>query len=267
MTFALTAVAAIVWSLLALRWSFSRSRSPWRRRLIGASIIAVAIAAFSVTADVRVLMHRLRARDSGVTIAIDDVHGWWRIEYTRGSSRFITANEVHVPAGELVTIDWRGRRAASFANSFIVLDGRSLFVATQEPSVDHVRVIRLWPPSIRPLTIVAERAADFDRWFARQQQPARRDTTSPLFVSAGCSFCHALRGVSDEPDSEAPAAPDLTHFGERLTIAATTMPNRPGFLGGWIVDSQSLKSSSLMPPNRLDSPVLHQLMRYLESLK
>lgn len=265
MRFAIAGIAAILWSLATVCWSLSRKQSPWQRRVILISIVVLFAVAASVATDARAIVSRMRARDSGVVIEIDDARqSWWRVRYGRGGARFITANEIHVPAGEIVTIDWRGQPAGSSASDFLVLNGRSLFVA-RKIGVDDTRVVSLWPPSLRHLTIVADSPTGFDRWFEHQTRAA--DARSPLFISAGCSFCHVVRGVAEDPDPEAPPAPDLTHFGSRLTIAATTMPNRPGFLSGWIVDSQSLKPKSLMPHNRLDPRVLQQLTAYLESLR
>lgn len=231
-----------------------------------ASAAAIAAVAASIFVDARLIAREIAARDSGITIRIDDIGEWWRIEYDRAGERFVTANELHVPVAQRVTFEFRGRPALCTAKNFLVLDGRSVFVAAKR-GIDHAHVIRLWPLSRRRLTIIADDPREFERWLDEQRHPAARNVAAPLFISAGCSFCHVLRGVAENPDPAAPPAPDLTHFGSRLTIAATNMPNRPGFLSGWIVDSQSLKRGSVMPPNQLDAPVLHRLTRYLESLR
>ena len=63
------------------------------------------------------------------------------------------------------------------------------------------------------------------------------------------------------------ANPDLTHFAARRTIAATSLPNRRGFLAGWVVDPPGLKPGTEMPRNRLDPLVLQKMLNYLESLR
>jgi len=127
-----------------------------------------------------------------------------------------------------------------------------------------VLLIRLWPPMWRHVRVVADPPGAFDRWFANELRSAARIADSELFVSSGCAYCHVIRNVAENPST---IAPDLTHFGARRTIAATDLPNRRGFLSGWIVNSHALNHGSEMPPNRLDPVVLHRLVSYLESLR
>jgi len=149
------------------------------------------------------------------------------------------------------------------AHNFLPLRRRSLFIA-ETPGVDRVLLIRLWPPARRHLRLVADPPRVFERWFANELRPAAPAAGSILFTSSGCSYCHVIRGVAEDPSH---TGPELTHFGARHTIAAMDMPNRRGFLSGWIVDSRALKHSSTMPHNRLDPAILHQLISYLESLR
>ena len=61
--------------------------------------------------------------------------------------------------------------------------------------------------------------------------------------------------------------PDLTHLASRQSIAAATLPNNPGSLGAWIVDSQHIKPGNKMPPNPISGDDLTALLAYLENLK
>src|SRR5712691_6494689 len=108
MRFGLLAIASIAWSLTVLRWSVARKHSPWRKRAIVVSIIAGLAAIVSFEADLRSLWLRYRAPRSNVAIVITDMGQWWQISYRRGMQSFITANEVHVPAGALVVMAWKG---------------------------------------------------------------------------------------------------------------------------------------------------------------
>ena len=109
---------------------------------------------------------------------------------------------------------------------------------------------------------MAEPPAQFEAWLRNEARPARAG--SPLFIDAGCAYCHVVRGVAASPSK---IAPELTHFAARATIAAIDLPNRRGNLAGWIVHSRAIKHSSEMPQNRLDPAVLHALVAYLESLR
>ncbi|QJD58012.1 cytochrome c oxidase subunit II [Pseudomonas sp. gcc21] len=148
--------------------------------------------------------------------------------------------------------------------------------------------------------VIAQPAAEFKTWLAHQAQPARRADSPMLqrgreaFVSAGCASCHVIRGVTPpalanaaKTDSKDPLsadvrglskartaardkpvpAPDLTHFGSRLTLAAGARPNTAGHLGGWISDPQGIKPGVLMPPTMLEPGELTALIGYLQSLR
>ena len=267
MRFLLVAIASIAWSLTILRWSFARARSPWRDRVIVVSLVAGLMAIASIAGDLRSLWLRWRAPRSNVIIDIDDMGQWWHLTYRRGTRAFITANEIHVPAGALVSITWKSPRFVAWsAHDFLPHDhdGCFFFVA-ESTGIDDAVVLSLWPPSRRRLRIIADSPPLFERWFDNEMAPAKSDDVgSRVFASAGCTYCHVVRGVSESPWK---VAPELTHFGSRRTIASINLPNRQGFLSGWVVNSRALKSSSEMPRNAVDPVVLRQLVAYLESLQ
>ena len=266
MRFALVAIASITWSLTVLRWSFSRAGSPWRKRTVIVSIVAGVAALASIAGDARSIWLLRHAPDSNVAIGITDMGDWWRISYRRGARACITANEIHVPAGATVLLTWNAPPFAAWSSRNVLPhgDGTFCFVAGSA-GVDDVSILRLWPPSRRHLRVVADAPAAFDRWFDNEVAPAKADDSgSRAFVSAGCAYCHVVRGVSESPWK---IAPELTHFGSRRTIASTNLPNEKGFLAGWIVNSKALKSRSAMPRNAVDPIVLRELVAYLESLR
>ena len=84
-----------------------------------------------------------------------------------------------------------------------------------------------------------------------------------VFLAGGCAVCHTIGGTM----AHATVGPDLTHFGSRLTIAAASLPNNRGNLGGWILDPQRIKPGAQMPPNGLDPDQLNAILAYLEGLK
>jgi cytochrome c oxidase subunit 2 len=61
--------------------------------------------------------------------------------------------------------------------------------------------------------------------------------------------------------------PDLTHVASRATLAAGTMPNTTGHLGGWLVDAQRIKPGVNMPAMALTPDELNGLLAYLGGLR
>jgi cytochrome c oxidase subunit 2 len=59
----------------------------------------------------------------------------------------------------------------------------------------------------------------------------------------------------------------LSHFASRQTLAAATVPNNRGNLGGWIIDPQHMKPGALMPATPLTGSDLQALLAYLATLE
>src|SRR5205085_3629473 len=103
--------------------------------------------------------------------------------------------------------------------------------------------------------VVAQSDTDYHNWLSAQQQDQGTPTDQAakqgqqVFLSAGCVFCHTVRGLDDKSidRSGVDLGPDLTHLASRLTIAGASLTASEGNLAGWIVDAQHLKPGSLMP--------------------
>jgi cytochrome c oxidase subunit 2 len=117
--------------------------------------------------------------------------------------------------------------------------------------------------------VVALPPSDFEAWVDAQQSPAVQpgDSASQagqrVFMTSGCSFCHAIRGTP----ARATAGPDLTHLASRRTLAAGTLPNTKGHLAGWIGNPQAIKPGNLMPQIPLSPAELRALLAYLGTLR
>ena len=250
MAFVIFAVVAVAWSLFVIRSIFTRRRLP----LLPSAMVLVA-AAVSIVLDARSIHLALAAPRSTLIIHVARQDDWWQLDYERDGVAFTTANELHVPAGTAVMLAYSGHPPPSIGSGVClpVAPGRYALV------VRETTTCRLgW----RTIRAVAEPPAQFEAWLRNEARPARAG--SPLFIDAGCAYCHVVRGVAASPSK---IAPELTHFAARATIAAIDLPNRRGNLAGWIVHSRAIKHSSEMPQNRLDPAVLHALVAYLESLR
>ena len=228
--------------------------------------IVIAAAALILIIDVVVASIRTRSdRRTSVTVDAIEHRGWWELRY--GS--VITANELHLPVGTPVLV-----RFAFLSRSILTFDGldpvRNRFagrfanVVITAPRKDEFFARRLSVRGSQRLMIVAEKT--FDRWLAQEARPA--NTVQPhgiaVFLSARCVFCHTIRGVAK---GEMPLGPDLTHIASRRTLGNGVVPNRAGYLAGWVVDPPTLKPETEMPTNAIDPRDLHDLLSFLQQLK
>jgi cytochrome c oxidase subunit 2 len=117
--------------------------------------------------------------------------------------------------------------------------------------------------------VMAEPRAEFNSWYNSQLQPAAppgnpmTQKGQNVFMSKGCPLCHTIGGTL----ALGRIGPPLTHAGSNYTIAAGSLKNTPGNLGGWIVDPQGIKPGVHMPANDLSGSELRALLAYLGSLK
>jgi cytochrome c oxidase subunit 2 len=190
-----------------------------------------------------------------------------------------TANEIHVPVGravefELTSVDvihsfwapnfhgkkdlvpghptthwFKAERAGTFRGQC------AEFCGMQHA---HMRFV-----------IVSEPPAEFNAWLDAQRQSAPAPQTDAqkrgqqVFLNSSCVLCHTVQGTP----ARGMVGPDLTHIAGRKMLAAGTMPNTEGHLGGWIIDPQQIKPGVRMPQNQLSAADLRALLDYLESLQ
>jgi len=222
-------------------------------------------------------------RRATVEVSLTAHQWWWEIRYQNPtpSNVVITANELHLPLDEPVKISLS---SLDVIHSFWVpnLTGKQDII----PSRDNT----IWITATQPgewrgrcaefcgyqhahmeLLVVVEPREAFDRWRAAQAAPSAAPETAEerrgqvVFNQAPCILCHVIRGSTAMGYSS--TAPDLTHLKSRKTIAAGTLPNTKGYLGGWIVDPQSHKPGTLMPVNLLPPEDFQALLSYLEILR
>ena len=263
MPFIIFAAAAMLWSLSALLRVVGIFKRLTRVLFVFASWLVLATAATTTALDLR-SVRMASAQATGLDIRVLRRDDWWQLRYSRPGAAFLTANELHVPAGLPVHLTWNGARPPWINDAVCVAlrdDGCTLIA---EASSSRARFVSLWPPSWRDLNVIAEPPEEFDRWFQNEARVAAPAQGAALFESSGCGYCHVIRGVTEEATQ---IAPDLTHFASRRTLAGTSLRVKPANLMGWIAHSRGLKRSSRMPDNAVDPRVLHALVPYLESLR
>jgi cytochrome c oxidase subunit 2 len=219
--------------------------------------------------------------DDAVAIEVVGAQWWWRVRYVDSvpSRNVVTANEIHVPVGVTIKLTLE---ATDVIHSFWVpslvgkrdlIPGRS---ATLWLRADSAGVYRGQCAEFcghqhakMAFTVVAEPRVEFDAWLNRQREPAATPVTADqragrdVFLRGPCALCHTIRGT----DAGGVTAPDLTHLASRGSIAAASIPNTRGHLGGWIANPQGVKPGAKMPAVTLSSADLQSLLSYLESLR
>jgi cytochrome c oxidase subunit 2 len=189
-----------------------------------------------------------------------------------------TANEIHVPTGvpvvllltsaDVIHSFWapniQGKRdlIPPYQNAFwIQVDNEGVYRGQCAEYCGHQHAHMAFE-------LVAESPAKFQAWQQAQVKPAAEPGDpeakrgEQIFLSGPCVMCHTIRGTP----AGSHVGPDLTHLASRRTIGAGTLPNTPGNLAGWIMDSQRIKPGNRMPPISLSGDDLTALLTYLRTL-
>lgn len=216
-------------------------------------------------------------QDDVVRVEVTGHQWWWAFAYPELG--IVTANELHVPVGHPVVLRLR---TADVIHSFWVpkLAGKMDLMPNQNN--------QMWFTADAPgeyfgqcaefcgtshanmrFRVMAQSPQDFAAWVAAQAQPAKVPTDAlalqgaTLFIEKGCIACHAIAGTP----ARGVAAPNLTHFGSRRTMAAGLLTNAPENLARWLANPQAVKPSALMPNLGLNPTDITALTAYLHSLK
>ena len=245
----------------------------WIGGIIVPAVILVVLGAATVDAS-----NSLRGPEKNpLRIEIVGERWWWAVRYP--DQGITTANEIHVPVGRPLEI---GLDSDNVIHSFWVpqLAGKLDIIPGQHNvwrgkvtkagtyrgecaeycGLQHARMNFL---------VIAQTPASFDTWAIQHGRPPSEPAGQleangqQVFMRAPCAGCHTIRGTV----ANGTIGPDLTDIGSRRTLGANTVPNTPGYLAGWIVDSQSIKPGNLMPPVPLNAADLQALLAYLRSLK
>lgn len=201
---------------------------------------------------------------------------WWEGHYP--ASGVTTANEFHLPVGRRLLLQFRsddvihdwwvpqlGRKVDIFPNRTTYLwttierPGTYLGTCDEFCGAEHA-----W----MRIRVVADTPEDYKTWVASQLRPAVRprgqDATAglSLYTSHTCASCHAIRGVSSGT-----VGPDLTHVGDRTTLAAGALDNTLENMTRWIHDAQAIKPDCNMPTMGLSTEQSRQIAAYLEGLR
>jgi cytochrome c oxidase subunit 2 len=204
------------------------------------------------------------------------------VQYTDSvtSRSLTTANEIHVPVGRTVILKMTSHDVIhsfwvpNLAGKKDLIPGYSTttWFRADKPGMWRGACAEFcgYQHAMMGMLVIAEPPADFARWYDAQLADAMPPTDTVastgknVFLGAhGCVLCHTVRGT----DAGGTVGPDLTHLASRHTLAAATIPNTRGWLGGWVMDPQGIKPGAHMPPNDMRPDELQALLTYLQGLR
>lgn len=199
-----------------------------------------------------------KAEGNGLRIEVTGEQYWWRIRYQDDQGRllFETANELLVPLNEATTFSLRARDVIhsfwipALGGKMDMIPGREnrLTLTPTRPGIYRGPCAEFCGTShalmIVTVKVVARR--EFDVWLAaRRERPTLSDSGGArLFVRHGCPACHAVDGMSL---ARGAIGPNLTAFGERMTVGAGALRNTPDNIARFIADPSGVKPGATMP--------------------
>jgi cytochrome c oxidase subunit II len=195
---------------------------------------------------------------------------WWEIYYLK--SGVVAANEIHIPIGKRLLVDFRS--ADVIHDFWVPALGRKIDIIPGHPN-------RLWIEADHGGTylgacaefcgnehawmrimVIADSPEEFVAWIKQQAgiplKPVTADEQlgAKIYREKICTNCH-LRSVG----------PDLTHIASRRTLAAGALENTPENLAAWLHDPDDFKPGSNMPNFKLSDDEVRALVAYLETQK
>ena len=272
--------------VLAAAAAFAPDRVRWlgRRGLVVGGGLAFPIVALSslLAYEFSFGGHLTRGDGEPLRIAVVGERWWWRVRYLdeNGGAQATSANEVHMPTGRPVEFVLTSPNVIhsfwipSLGGKLDMIPGRENRFTLQADRTGTYRGVCAEycgeQHALMAFSVVVHEPAEFDRWLARESEPAAEPADERLlrgrqaFIDWGCGACHAIQGT----EAAGIIGPDLTHVGGRLTLGAGTLPNNASTLARWIARNQEIKPENLMPPfDMLPDEELTALAAYLESLK
>jgi cytochrome c oxidase subunit 2 len=284
----------LVTALLVLAWARRRKRGvpgdeegphPGDRLgwtiVIGLGVvlpIAVVTALF-VVSDFFVMETTAAPSPAATKLTVDVIGHQWYWAFRYPGTDAVTADELHIPVRTPINLV---ATTADVIHSFWVpelnrkidtIPGQKnrILLYADRPGIYRGQCAEFCglQHAHMAMLVYAESPSRFRAWLHHEAASARPPATQlerqgeRVFMDGPCASCHTIRGTS----ASGYVGPDLTHLASRATLAGVTIPNRPGYLARWVVDSQHFKPGNEMPDIPLSGPRLRALLAYLESLK
>ena len=237
-------------------------------------------------------------------------HQWW-FEFKYPTEEVVTANELHLPEDKDVIVNLRSQ---DVLHSFWIpkIAGKvdmvpnhknQLYIKADEPGLYYGQCAEFCgiAHAMMRFRVIVHTPEDYQNWLDEMRTPPAKlasgsdeDEGRKLFVG-NCSMCHTYdsykKGAytkeitsqynrweewkNDKENSAIVSAPNLTHYGNRITLAAGIKENNLENLIKWIENPDEIKIGTRMKnhasiyrdENELSNEQINQIAKYLLSLK
>lgn len=206
-------------------------------------------------------MRPIPSEAKDLRIHVEGEQFWWRVRYEDGGGAPLSsANEVRLPVGRTVVFELTATDVIhsfwipGLAGKMDMIPGRTnrLVVKAEKPGTYRGVCAEFCGLShaLMAFDVIAMEPAAFDAWLASARQPVRRaqgqraqDRGAALFSRNGCGACHTVAGT----EHDARIGPDLSRFGERLTLGAGILKPTTANTAAFIRDPHAFKPGARMP--------------------
>jgi cytochrome c oxidase subunit 2 len=261
---------------------------------IGWTIVPAVLLAVVAVPTVITIFDNANSPDPGaLTVEAVGRQWWFEFKYphpTDPDEQVVTANELHIPVGEIVNVNLASR---DVLHSFWIpkLAGKvdmvpnnanTMWIEADEAGEYFGQCAEFCGEAhaLMRFRVIAEPRAEFDAWLLDQTAPAT-DPVEPLAAEgqalfesndALCWACHTVKGSSKSRGS---VGPNLTHLAGRGMIAAGIIENTQSGLRTWLEDNCDVKPGNGMctgaavytdPDSALSESQISALVAYLRSL-
>jgi cytochrome c oxidase subunit II len=203
--------------------------------------------------------------DEDVIVRATGYQWWFKFEYPQYG--VVTSSELHIPVGRRIIVELD---TADVLHSFwapnlkgkrdmIPNQGNQVWFSADAPGVffGQCAELCLGAHAFMRFRVIASEQDDFDAWIASYQEAgtvAQQVQADPdvergrqLASQKGCVGCHTIHGHIPGVVTGSPQFPELTNWGQRLTVGASIADNTLENLTSWIRDPQQLKPGTRMP--------------------
>lgn len=227
-----------------------------------------------LTADALAKVNKTPKKDT-IKVSIDGWQFWWDFKYTDLGVR--NSNELIIPVGKPIEMEINGKDVihsfwiANLGAKRDAIPGQKAHVTltATKPGIYYGQCAELCGASHANMLfrVIALPPQEFESFVSKAKafKPtvAATDNGRKLF-EANCAACHAVQGTN----AKGVAGPDLSYFGNRITLGAGLWKNEPQKLHDWIKNSGELKPGSKMPAfSQLSDNDVSEISKYLYSLK